>query len=88
MWTSIKIKDVTKNNENHIKAVQTKRLNSQIKIMYYLRISNKYGSATNCLTIMTQPNNYVLEGGAPNQVNVSLVSVTLSDTFHKEFVPS
>jgi hypothetical protein len=32
-----------------------------------LRISNKYGSC-NCLETMTQPNNYVLEGGASNQV--------------------
>jgi hypothetical protein len=35
-----------------------------------LRISDKYGSVY--LATMTQPNNYVLEGAASNQVSASL----------------
>jgi hypothetical protein len=38
------------------------------KIHLILRISNKYTSVTNCFQTMTQPNNYVLEGGASNRV--------------------
>jgi hypothetical protein len=33
-----------------------------------LRISNKYGSVTNCLETMTQSNIYVLEGDSSNHV--------------------
>jgi hypothetical protein len=42
--------------------------NDARSIGWRLRKSKKYGSVTNCLETMTKLNDYVLEGGAFNQV--------------------